>query len=47
MTPSATPFFKELTKLANLPDYKRHELVLGLVELIDAKDIGMAQLIWS
>ena len=22
-------------------------LVLGLVELIDAKDIGMAQLMWS
>ena len=32
--------------ILNIFSWKFHGLVLGLVELIDAKGIGMAQLIW-
>ena len=32
--------------ILNILSQKFHGLVLGLVELIDAKGIGMAQFIW-
>ena len=33
--------------ILNICSWKFHGLVLGLVELIDAKGLGLAQLIWS
>ena len=33
--------------ILNILSWKFHGLVLGLIELIDAKGIGMAQIIWS
>jgi hypothetical protein len=33
--------------ILNIFSWHFHGLVLGLVELIDTKGIGMAQLIWS
>ena len=41
-------FHGDEAKIANsqISFLKIHELVLGLVGLIDAKDIGLSQLLW-
>jgi hypothetical protein len=45
MAASKIPHFQALPIL-NIFSIKFHGLVLGLVELIDAKGIGKAQLLW-
>ena len=46
MADSKKPHFPA-PPILNIFSLKFHGLVLGLVELIDAKDIGVAKPIWS